>query len=203
MEQITIGKEGNQPFVIAADGVSREHARITIDNEQWILEDLNSTNGTFILDDNGRMRQVVKVNINPMTHIYLGPQTAQGISFYAHQVKTPGKFYDDFNLMAVKNTEKQEKKRRNKNLLWYIKVGMLILNALLLILMSDMRMLFFFILPQLVTLIFDMGGRNERLEKRYKRFFDCPNPCCSNTLSEGEVEKRECIRCKNKIMQKK
>lgn len=44
MKQILLGTEGNQPFKITQQGVSRQHARITIgDDGVWILEDLNST----------------------------------------------------------------------------------------------------------------------------------------------------------------
>ena len=44
MKTITIGKQGDQPFEIKQEGVSREHAKLTInDNGGWMLEDLNSS----------------------------------------------------------------------------------------------------------------------------------------------------------------
>ena len=49
MKQFILGTEGNQPFKITQMGVSHQHARITIgDDGVWTLEDLNSTNGTFV-----------------------------------------------------------------------------------------------------------------------------------------------------------
>ena len=59
MKQFILGTEGNQPFEIKQTGVSHQHARVTIDdNGVWTLEDLNSTNGTFVRDENGDMRRV-------------------------------------------------------------------------------------------------------------------------------------------------
>jgi len=51
METIILGRKGDQPFAITADGVSSQHAKITIDGDKWTLEDLHSTNGTFIRDE--------------------------------------------------------------------------------------------------------------------------------------------------------
>ena len=49
MQEVIIGKEGTQKFPINNSRVSRQHAKITVsDSGQWTLEDLNSTNGTYI-----------------------------------------------------------------------------------------------------------------------------------------------------------
>ena len=70
MKQFILGTEGNQPFEIKQTGVSHQHARVTIgDNGVWTLEDLNSTNGTFVRDENGDMRRVGTLVITPMTFI--------------------------------------------------------------------------------------------------------------------------------------
>ena len=48
-QKIIIGREGNQPFPITQDGVSGRHASLTIRTDgTWVLEDLNSMNGTYI-----------------------------------------------------------------------------------------------------------------------------------------------------------
>ena len=53
MLEVIIGKEGTQRFAINGSRVSRQHAKITVtDSGQWILEDLNSTNGTYIINEN-------------------------------------------------------------------------------------------------------------------------------------------------------
>ncbi len=50
-EEIIIGRDDNCDIVVKAKGVSRKHCKIKYDNEQIYLEDLNSTNGTFIGDE--------------------------------------------------------------------------------------------------------------------------------------------------------
>lgn len=45
---LTIGKARENDIVIAAPQVSRVHARITGEAGTWLLEDLASTNGTFV-----------------------------------------------------------------------------------------------------------------------------------------------------------
>jgi pSer/pThr/pTyr-binding forkhead associated (FHA) protein len=50
-EEITIGRETTNGLPISDPEVSRRHARISFQNGYYILEDLNSTNGTFV---NGR-----------------------------------------------------------------------------------------------------------------------------------------------------
>ena len=53
MKTIVLGREGTQPFKIKNEDVSRQHAQITIDDHgEWVLEDLNSSNGTFIRNEN-------------------------------------------------------------------------------------------------------------------------------------------------------
>ena len=46
---ITIGKANDNEYVVNDPSVSRHHARLTYEKEgHWILEDLGSTNGTFV-----------------------------------------------------------------------------------------------------------------------------------------------------------
>ncbi len=46
--EITIGREnGNTIAPLAADGLSRKHARIFFKDGKWMLEDLGSMNGTY------------------------------------------------------------------------------------------------------------------------------------------------------------
>ena len=70
MKQILLGTEGNQPFKITQQGVSRQHARITIgDDGIWTLEDLNSTNGTFIRNEEGEAQDVAP---HPKQRLFIG-----------------------------------------------------------------------------------------------------------------------------------
>jgi len=45
---VTIGRDPNCDFPILDESVSSHHARISYHHTQWWLEDLNSSNGTFM-----------------------------------------------------------------------------------------------------------------------------------------------------------
>jgi len=47
-EEVNIGRDISNDFVINDAEVSRKHARLTLEVDQYKIEDLNSTNGTYI-----------------------------------------------------------------------------------------------------------------------------------------------------------
>ena len=47
-KEIRIGRAPNSDFVIEDDYVSSQHARIQRNDEGWQIQDLNSTNGTYV-----------------------------------------------------------------------------------------------------------------------------------------------------------
>jgi len=47
-DQITVGRDSNNEIVINDAEVSRRHARLTFQGGKYVLEDLGSTNGTFV-----------------------------------------------------------------------------------------------------------------------------------------------------------
>lgn len=47
-DEIVIGRERNCDLPLTDEAVSAHHAYITFHHRQWWLEDLNSTNGTFL-----------------------------------------------------------------------------------------------------------------------------------------------------------
>ena len=47
-EQFTIGRSGDSSLVIRDDVTSTHHARLMLWNDQWMIQDLDSTNGTFV-----------------------------------------------------------------------------------------------------------------------------------------------------------
>ena len=46
--EVTLGRDPNCDFPVMDEAISAHHARISYHHSQWWLEDLNSTNGTFI-----------------------------------------------------------------------------------------------------------------------------------------------------------
>lgn len=47
-EQFTIGRSAESSLVIRDDFTSTHHARLMLWNEQWMVQDLDSTNGTML-----------------------------------------------------------------------------------------------------------------------------------------------------------
>lgn len=48
VEQLTIGRSSESGLVIRDDYTSTHHARLMLWNDQWVIQDLDSTNGTFL-----------------------------------------------------------------------------------------------------------------------------------------------------------
>lgn len=73
MKQIIIGREGNQPFTIKDEYVSRQHAIFTYDETTGImsLKD-RSRSGTFIRMGN-QFQQINQCDVNATTEVRLGP----------------------------------------------------------------------------------------------------------------------------------
>lgn len=93
MRQIVIGKEGNQPFVIADPNVSRRHAILSIDevSKRMMLVDNNSTNGTYIYNGSGFVRLYANqpYSVTPDTMIQLGTETRFHVRRLLQQSLTP------------------------------------------------------------------------------------------------------------------
>jgi pSer/pThr/pTyr-binding forkhead associated (FHA) protein len=47
-KEIRIGRAPNNEFVIEDDYASSQHARLQRNDDGWLLQDLNSTNGTYV-----------------------------------------------------------------------------------------------------------------------------------------------------------
>ncbi|CAD5989187.1 FHA domain-containing protein [Agreia sp. COWG] len=68
---LTIGRSTDSSVVIRDDYTSTHHARLMVWNEEWMLQDLDSTNGTFL--DGKRVTSPVNVPLN--TPIKIGAST--------------------------------------------------------------------------------------------------------------------------------
>lgn len=75
MKQIIIGREGNQPFTINDDFVSRQHALFTYDESTGLMTLTDRSRpgvGTFVRMGN-QFQQISQCNVDATTDIRLGP----------------------------------------------------------------------------------------------------------------------------------
>ena len=211
MNTILLGKDGNQPFQIKNEGVSHQHAQITIDDfDQWTLEDLDSSNGTYTRrESDGELLRVSKVKITPMTFICLGPDNSHGCSFYARQVLNPGDFKDELEYMNEKEDEYdkelvavERKIRWQRWIVFFLNVG--VAGITLLIprsfdsVITDFRLNIMRIVPICSTFFsafYDFSGEKKKLAEQYNRFRHCPNPECHNKLKPTEIRSMDCSKC--------
>ncbi|MDO9396528.1 MAG: FHA domain-containing protein, partial [Herbiconiux sp.] len=61
-EPLTIGRSSDSSVVIRDDYTSTHHARLMVWGEEWVIQDLDSTNGTFL--DGQRVSSPVHVPLN-------------------------------------------------------------------------------------------------------------------------------------------
>jgi hypothetical protein len=67
-EQLTIGRSSESGLVIRDDYTSTHHARLMLWNDQWVVQDLDSTNGTFL----GGSRVMLPTPVPPGTPVTIG-----------------------------------------------------------------------------------------------------------------------------------
>jgi len=70
-EQLTIGRSSESGLVIRDDYTSTHHARLMLWNNEWMVQDLDSTNGTFLAGT--RVSVPTKVPLN--TAVKIGTTT--------------------------------------------------------------------------------------------------------------------------------
>ncbi|WP_125100109.1 FHA domain-containing protein FhaB/FipA [Leucobacter chromiireducens] len=70
-DTVTIGRSGDSTLVIVDEYTSTYHARLVRSGEQWILTDLDSTNGTKL----GGVRVTKPVPVPPYTPVTIGTTT--------------------------------------------------------------------------------------------------------------------------------
>ena len=205
MKQILLGTEGNQPFKITQQGVSRQHARITInDDGVWTLEDLNSTNGTFIRNEEGEMRRVGTLVINPMTFICLGPNNTNGCSFYATHLINPDDFIKEFqylNQLEDKfdaQEEHADKRARTVRMLIAI-VSFIALVGSFVVSHGPLQVGLLRVgtaVSLLSTIFFSPNEKKKMLQAEREKFHACPNPKCSHIMKSRDIRMMQCSKCK-------
>jgi len=75
----TIGRAVECDVVITSSRVSREHARLHLEGRRWYLEDLGSTNGTFLNDErilrSMELRDGDHITVGELTFTFHDPDT--------------------------------------------------------------------------------------------------------------------------------
>lgn len=213
MQQFIIGLRHPESIQIPPkhNAVSGQHARISIlDNGDWILEDMGSTNGTYVVDADGQLRPVSQMRITPSTTIQLGPPTVNGYRFTASFVNKdldPAWQSLQSNYMLFKQQE-SKLKSRTKTIGWIQKLGGILAlfpvlfltglikdtdgSNLMLIRMGSMA-----VVPAIVGFICDFALRDREKVINRRKGLVCPNPACQRPLSDHDIEYGACPFCKS------
>lgn len=206
--EMILGKEGEQPFPISNSGVSRKHACITVHDGVWTLEDLNSTNGTFIQDEDGEFERICKKQITEKTVIRLGPGTMNGYTFMAHRivVKDSNDYSFEFLVLSQTLMELGEKEKMLKKKLKQHQQMRLLLPALALGLSylpfvenlgnpAVMIRLVMFVPSLLSGFLFGKDPQEvQKLAVVKARLLVCPK--CHRPLTQYELDNEICLACK-------
>lgn len=127
MKQYTIGREEGPLNIPAnASSVSRQHARITIEDDGvWVLESLADHKPIFIRQENGSLLQVSKKRITPSTVVVLGSPDVTGFSFKAADVEgqhktDPLRYRQEYTTIRahLERIQHQEKAYKKKAQIW-------------------------------------------------------------------------------------
>lgn len=212
MLEVIIGKEGTQKFAINGERVSRQHAKITVtDSGQWILEDLNSTNGTYVIDENDELVQIKRVNITEFTRIVLADQTSMGFTFYAHHIleDNPKNYQQEFRYVlqihdkAIKEKAEIDAKLQKKNMVKFLPGFISAMIGLVLTLLLPLHQkvygvavtaVFTTILQAFINIYIGKDSKLKTFNNKYSNKLICP--CCTKPLSEIEFKNQMCSRCK-------
>lgn len=203
----TIGRRGDQRFSIQGERVSQTHARITIKDEIWLLEDLGSTNGTYIQNEEGDYERIITRRIKEDTWIRLG-DSAKGFRFMAHHilVENPDDYSYEFekvnNIYEKLQKEKGELMRDlRKRKVYRTLPGFIVAGICFILNFITGKGIFLgggFVVGTISTLFFTLienkDNRADLLKNRLGKLLICPK--CERPLSEYDIHHHRCSICK-------
>lgn len=203
--EIIIGKEGTQPFAIKGDSVSRRHARLTeTDNGQLVLEDLNSTNGTYVRDEKGQFRQIRKACVERDSVVRFGLAGVHSYTCWVNHllVSDPTDYSYEFRrIMRLYDTEvraRQEQLWKRNDLREWACIAAPLVGLCLSFAFPDNPLMIrmSITIPTMAVSLFFMGmSRKMRMLARYRQsYVVCP--CCGRPLSDHDLEQQQCSFCK-------
>ncbi len=204
-KEIILGKDGTQLFPITNIGVSRQHARISIRNGAWHLEDMDSTNGTYIMDENGDYKRIGAKDITEDTVIRLGDSSIRGFSFVAHHVieEDPNNYSYEFQRLSKLHddlNEECERIKKRTNMISYIRSILSLLPLAVTFIPgigNDQRISVIRIgaaIPIAFNLLFSKNTRMLHHNDKVQKLLTCP--CCGNQMSKTNIIKGMCPVCK-------
>lgn len=214
MKEFIIGRDGNQKFKISEkrNKVSKKHCKIIInDNGQWYVQDLNSTNGTSIIDEDGEIIQVRHCPIKEFTRIILADQTPLGFSFIAHHVleEDPLNYRQEFvHLLNIHDRALQMKAEldaeviKKGNIVKYVPtiISAIISITLTILAPPDWRIVILTASGAITGLIAKFMADRSKNSSRTKAFAKYCNqmlrcPCCGKVMTEAEFTNQMCGTC--------
>lgn len=218
-KEFIIGRVANSPVSIPSEktGVSGTHARITITEDGlWEIEDLDSSNGTYIKDQNGNFQRVFKKLIDENTIIRLGQEGHNSFIFMAHKLLSKDNSYTyEFRYLKkmlrkqLAEEEAMEKKNaKNMRIVKFVATPMamiLCVAAQYVIpkLNNDMTANLWFsrlaiaLAPVAVSCFFNIDARKiKALKQKRLKILTCPK--CGYPISEFDIQNMQCSRCKAK-----
>lgn len=207
MKEIIIGRNGTQKLKISAEGVSGQHASLTIrDDGKWVLKDLDSTNGTFIRNENYQFERIAVKIINKDTVIRLGnDDSIRSFQFTANQLvkEDPNDYSYEFEMLRKRWNETIAKRDAIEKRVTLLSFAPIACSIMVWLSTSNfnfepntIRLQFF--VPTILSPLANMYGKRKlkTLVNEIKNTFVCPNPKCGMLLSEAEIKKGQCQKCK-------
>lgn len=208
-----IGKQGEQRERITEASVSRQHCKITkIGNGRYLLEDLNSTNGTFV---NGQRISVMEVDDN--TIIQLGPKySVRVVNLFTDIGKEFDKLkkvYDNYNSQKLSISKNIAKKNFQRSLIPSF-ISPIILFGSFLFSGEGQGLIIFRVVMAVVMVVSllytaksagkaqqESPEKNMQLEKKFRKEYVCPS--CKRFLGNIPFEElrdsvQTCPYCKTK-----
>ena len=218
-----VGREGNQPFPIQEEGVSRQHLQVTLPDRTdgiYTVKDLDSSNGTFVQQEDGTFERMTGIRqLSWNTVIRMGPDNMYGRTFWLCQLMQtdPNDFslqftelqrqLDAFCTEKKKRKEKQEKEKKQSLITRAVITISILLLAFILpgIIpgMSSQAAMNFRIVGMGICaplfLLLSVIKKKDDVSKDYKAVFRCPNGKCSRPLTEYDIRRGQCPACKAHI----
>lgn len=203
---IILGRDGTQPFKIENEGVSHQHARVTKhDGGAWMLEDLDSTNGTYVRNDDGEFEKIKKCLIDKNSVVRLGGGTMHSLTFWANRltVAEDSNYGYEFSQISQMNeafTGRIEQETNKLRMKRFMPIAISIIVTVLSYVIPATPSIQMWILRigmQLGPIYSALCIKNDKiidLMNKKKKLITCP--MCGRPLSDFEIQQRLCLACK-------